>query len=141
MALVRLDPDGIDRFPHEFSGGQRQRICIARALALEPAILIADEAVSALDVSVQADVLRLLDDIRTRLDLTLVFITHDLRVAAQISDRVAVMLNGEIVESGRTGDVFARPQHAYTRALFDAAPGASYFAPHSQPTTAQPNGE
>jgi peptide/nickel transport system ATP-binding protein len=142
MTLVRLDPDGIDRFPHEFSGGQRQRICIARALALEPAILIADEAVSALDVSVQADVLRLLDDIRKRLDLTLVFITHDLRVAAQISDRVAVMLNGEIVESGRTGDVFARPQHVYTRALFDAAPGASYFAaPHSQPTTAQPNGE
>jgi peptide/nickel transport system ATP-binding protein len=123
MALVRLDPDALERFPHEFSGGQRQRIAIARALAMGPALLIADEAVSALDVSVQAQVLRLLEDIRREFDLAMLFITHDLRVAAQICDDVAVMSEGRVVEYGPAAQVFANPSHDYTRALFEAAPG------------------
>jgi peptide/nickel transport system ATP-binding protein len=123
MALVGLSPDALDRYPHQFSGGQRQRIAIARALAMEPQLLIADEAVSALDVSVQAHVLKLLDDVRQRFDLALLFITHDLRVAAQICDRIAVMQQGVVVEQGPTADVFAAPRHPYTRALFAAAPG------------------
>ncbi len=121
--LVGMDPGGLDRFPHEFSGGQRQRIAIARALAMEPELLIADEAVSALDVSVQSQVLDLLEQIRERFGLAILFITHDLRVAARICDSVAVMLNGKVVETGPTGAVFADPQHAYTKALFAAAPG------------------
>jgi peptide/nickel transport system ATP-binding protein len=123
MTLVGLAQDVLARYPHQFSGGQRQRIAIARALAMEPQVLIADEAVSALDVSVQAQVLKLLDDVRRRFDLAVLFITHDLRVAAQICDRIAVMQRGVIVEQGVTADVFAAPQHPYTRALFDAAPG------------------
>jgi len=123
MEVVGLSADALERFPHQFSGGQRQRICIARALAMEPSILIADEAVSALDVSVQAQVLQLLDDVRKRFDLAMLFITHDLRVAAQICDRVTVMKMGEVVESGPTADVYAAPQHSYTKALLAAAPG------------------
>jgi peptide/nickel transport system ATP-binding protein len=126
MNLVGLSPDALDRYPHQFSGGQRQRIAIARALAMEPVLLIGDEPVSALDVSVQAQVLRLLDDVRKRFDLAVLFITHDLRVAAQICDRIAVMQRGVVVETGPTAKVFADPQHEYTKALFTAAPGQGF---------------
>ena len=126
MGLVGLAPDALDRYPHQFSGGQRQRICIARALAMKPTLLIADEAVSALDVSVQAQVLQLLDDIRKQFELAVLFITHDLRVAAQICDRIAVMKNGVVVEQGTTVEVFQNPQHEYTKALFEAAPGRKF---------------
>ncbi|MEM7022725.1 MAG: ABC transporter ATP-binding protein [Pseudomonadota bacterium] len=126
MTLVGLDPKALERYPHQFSGGQRQRICIARALAMQPEVLIADEAVSALDVSVQAQVLDLLDQVRRRFDLAMLFITHDLRVAAQVCDQVAVMFQGEVVEHGTAVDVFGDPKHEYTRALFDAAPGRDW---------------
>ncbi|MDB2552679.1 ABC transporter ATP-binding protein [Paracoccus sp. (in: a-proteobacteria)] len=126
LGLVGLDPSAMHRFPHEFSGGQRQRIGIARALALEPSIIIADEAVSALDVSIQAQVLDLLAELKARLNLSMLFITHDLRVAARICDRIIVMQKGAIVEVGPTGKVLHDPDTAYTRSLLDAIPGQEY---------------
>ncbi|GAJ93009.1 ABC transporter ATP-binding protein [Agrobacterium rhizogenes] len=130
MRIVRLEEDALDRYPVQFSGGQRQRISIARALMVEPKILIADEAVSALDVSVQKDVLKLLDDIRKSVGLTVIFITHDLRVAAEISDHILVMSKGEVVEYGAVDDIFGNPQHSYTRQLLAAMPGRGWEAPN-----------
>ena len=126
LGIVGLDERAFNRYPHEFSGGQRQRIGIARALALNPEILVADEPVSALDVSIQAQILKLLDEIRERMNLSMLFITHDLRVAAQVCDRLAVMRYGEIVETGATGDIFDAPQHSYTRDLLAAVPGQNW---------------
>ncbi len=123
LKLVGMDADAMERFPHQFSGGQRQRICIARAVVMEPDLLIADEAVSALDVSVQAQVLSLLDEIRERTGVAILFITHDLRVAAKICDTIVVMQRGQIVESGPSSTVLANPQNEYTNALIQSAPG------------------
>ncbi|WP_424627804.1 dipeptide ABC transporter ATP-binding protein [Bradyrhizobium sp. SYSU BS000235] len=125
LELVGLRADSFKRYPHEFSGGQRQRICIARALAMEPKLIIADEAVSALDVSVQAQVLNLLKDLRTRIGFSMIFITHDLRVASNVSDRIGVMHQGELVEIGPVRRIFKEPQHDYTRRLIAAMPGGA----------------
>ena len=121
-----MRPDALHRYPSEFSGGQRQRLCIARALACEPKVLIADEAVSALDVSVQDQILKLLEDIQKRLSIGILFITHDLRVASQICDRLVVMHQGRIVEQGSARDVLLQPQQDYTRSLLAAAPGQGW---------------
>jgi ABC-type oligopeptide transport system ATPase subunit len=130
--LVGLDPAHLERYPHEFSGGQRQRIGLARALALEPKFIIADEPVSALDVSIQAQVINLLMDLQQRLQLTYLFIAHDLRLVRHICRRVAVMYLGKIVEMGDTEALFAHPAHPYTRALLSAIPVTDPDAPRQR---------
>ncbi|CCD98604.1 ABC transporter ATP-binding protein [Bradyrhizobium sp. STM 3809] len=135
LELVGLPADAISRYPHQFSGGQRQRIAIARALALDPDVLVADEAVSALDVSVQAQVLELLDEIQRRLGIAILFITHDLRVAAQICDEVVVMQKGRIVEQGPAGEILTHPKEAYTKSLLDAAPGRNWDFANFRPVS------
>ena len=122
MAQVGLDPSYIDRHPHEFSGGQRQRIVIARALATNPNLLFCDEAVSALDVSVRAQILNLLEDLQDELKLTYLFVSHDMSVIEHICDRVAIMYLGKVVEIGTKDDIFKNPQHPYTQALLSAIP-------------------
>jgi peptide/nickel transport system ATP-binding protein len=120
---VKLQPEHFNRYPHEFSGGQRQRICIARALALNPSFLIFDESVSALDVSVQAQVLNLLNDLRLEFGFTAIFISHDLSVVRYISDRILVMEKGKIIEAGNSDDIWFSPQNEYTKKLISAIPG------------------
>lgn len=132
LTIVGLGPQAAERYPHEFSGGQRQRIGLARALALEPEVLIADEPVSALDVSVQAQILNLLTELRDRMGLAMVFVTHDLRVASQVSDSLIVMRHGEVVEAGVGADIFSNPKHQYTRDLLAAMPGQNLEAYEQQ---------
>ncbi len=122
LEMVGLGAEAAGRFPHEFSGGQRQRIAIARALALQPKLLVADEPVSSLDVSIQSDIINLIADLRARLGLAMIFISHDLSVIRHVADRIAVMYFGRIVEIGPTAEVFEAPAHPYTRALLSAIP-------------------
>jgi len=126
LRRVGLRAEAADRYPHEFSGGQRQRIGIARALAVKPKLIVADEPVSALDVSVQKQVLELLDELREEMGLSLLFITHDLRVAATVCENILIMSKGQVVEQGATEDVFARPSHPYTQSLLAAIPGQAW---------------
>ena len=124
LADCGLPEGSYDRYPHQFSGGQRQRICIARALSLRPKVIIADEAVSALDVSIQKQILELLETLKQKYNLSYLFISHDLRVVSEVCDRVLVMRQGEIVEQGQTSEVFVKPKHRYTKQLLSALPGA-----------------
>jgi oligopeptide/dipeptide ABC transporter ATP-binding protein len=127
--LIGLDPSFAHRYPHELSGGQIQRIAIARALATNPDLIVCDEAVSALDKSVQAQILNLISDLQQRLNLAVIFVSHDLEVVRHLSDRVAVMYLGRVVETGPVGTILAEPAHPYTRALLASAPGAGDAAP------------
>ena len=132
LEMVGLNPDHYNRFPHEFSGGQRQRIGIARAIALKPKLIIADEPVSALDVSIQAQILNLLNELRKELNLSMIFIAHDLAVVRNFCDRVAVMYLGKLAEVGTSHDIFTNPHHPYTKALMSAVP-------LPDPTVSRPN--
>ncbi|GAA4477872.1 hypothetical protein GCM10023190_18290 [Enteractinococcus fodinae] len=128
LGAMQLDSQSASRYPHEFSGGQRQRIAIARALIVKPKLIVADEITSALDVSVQAEVIRILQELREDMDYSMLFITHNLAVAQAVCDEVVVMLKGQVVESGATQEVFSRPKEEYTRKLLNSVPGAPGFS-------------
>ncbi|WP_022879182.1 ABC transporter ATP-binding protein [Microbacterium sp. B19] len=136
LASVALGEDAVDRYPHEFSGGQRQRIAIARALVVDPDVIVADEITSALDVSTQAEILRLLERLQRERDLTMLFISHNLAVVEHVCDEVLVLLHGRVVEHGTIEDVFADPREAYTRRLLESVPGGAAFDVTAPVTTA-----